>query len=117
MGFIPMELKCTEKKPDGSPMYGVPRMMWNGKVHTWRSFADRTTFYKTVQKYVKDLTGKDVPLPTFVMSTALEMAQFLKEYPGSELADDAIIAELKELGEDVDALATAATDPDELPGG
>jgi len=102
---IAINIGCAEKKPDGTPMYGVPRSFIAGRVHAWTAGrTDRDRFNLAVRNYVKALTGKDVPTPGVVWPTARGFKAFLDDYAGTDTDDAEVLAALAALGVDIDAI-------------
>ena len=111
MSFIPVELRCTAKKSDGTLVYPAYYMIWNGRIHRWFNANDRTAFHKMIATVVKNVTGQAFEGGnSHTTADPREMAALLAEYSGASVADDAIVAELKAIGADVDDMT-----PDPVP--
>lgn len=111
---FPVELNCTARKPDGTPAYGVRRMLFAGRVLIWRDQQSRSNFYDHFRTSLSLILGRDMSkMPvTWDIPSAPQMAEVLATYPAGYADDDEIVAALTAIGMDTDALRDKLLAPD-----
>jgi hypothetical protein len=107
MSFLPLHFRNDQ---DSSPI----RTVWNGTVLGWRSSEDLRRFNGAISNVVKALTGKDFPHQTVRFTTRAAYDMFTATFPQGQ-DNDVILASLKELGVDVDAIRVDLADEEPAP--
>lgn len=107
MSFIPLHFRNDQ---DAAPT----RTVWQGTVLGWKSGEDLRRFNGAVNNSIKQIIGKDFVFQTMRFQTRAAYDQFTNTFPQGQ-DSDVILAALKELGLDVDAIRVDLGDEEPTP--